>query len=332
MKPTIYDIARIAGVSAATVSKVLNNRGRISDKTKQKVLKIVDELHYRPNVLASAMKGKFTYQIALLIPDIDNPVYVQFLKHIEEAGQQAGFSIVMCSTDNDAEKEARQVAFMRQKRVDGFIIASKFRNDEVLKELLEDGVPVVLFAFEKPPFSIDIVTVDDYLGGVAAVEHLVSLGHRRIGVIADGSYSSAERVRGYYAALQSAGIAAEEGLVAECQTITLQEAEEAAGRLLGRRDRPSAVFGCNDVMAAGAMRAARKLGLDVPKDLSIVGFDNTDWCSLLFPELTSVAMPLPELGKKVMEVIVNRMERNEPTKQTVRMFPKLVVRGSTGPV
>ncbi|WP_199616179.1 LacI family DNA-binding transcriptional regulator [Paenibacillus alkalitolerans] len=330
MKTTIYDIARIAGVSTATVSKVINNNGRISDKTRKKVQKIIDELQYHPNVLASAMKGKFTYQIALLIPDIDNPVYAQYLKHIEECGQDAGFSIVMCSTDNDAGKEARHIALMRQKRADGFIIASKFQNEPLLQALIDEKVPVVLFAFEKPQLSVDCVTVDDFMGGFAAAEHLISLGHRRIGVIAEHSYSGAERVRGYFAALQSAGIGEEDGLVIYAGS-GLDEGEKACGRLLDLDNRPSAIFGCNDVMAAGALRAARNRGIAVPGELSVIGFDDTPWCRIVHPELSSIAMPVHELGKKAMEVIVNHIEQKDTSRQSIRMFPKLVVRGSTGP-
>lgn len=330
MKITIYDVAKIAGVSTATVSKVINNSGRISAKTKKKVLTIIDKYQYQPNVLASAMKGKFTYQIAFLIPDIDNPVYAQYLKLIEENGQEAGFSIVMCSTGSDAVKEAKHVAFMRQRSVDGFIIASKFQNEPLLAELLKEQVPVILFAYENPQISVDTVTVDDFQGGYAATEHLISLGHRSIGVIGENTYSCSERIRGYHAALQDVGIRAEERLIV-CGGSRLEEAETSGEKLLGYDNRPSAIFGCNDIMAVGAMRAARKQGLEIPKDLSIIGFDDTAWCRIVHPELSSIAMPLQELGKKAMDVIVNQIESREKPRQTVRMFPKLVIRGSTGP-
>ncbi|MBW5445548.1 LacI family DNA-binding transcriptional regulator [Cohnella sp. CFH 77786] len=328
MKPTIYDIARIAEVSTATVSKVLNNNGRISEKTRKRILKIMEDLQYQPNVLASAMKGKFTYQIALLIPDIDNPIYAQYLKHIEERGQGFGFSIVMCSTDNNPEKEARHVSLMLQKRVDGFIIASKFKNEELLNKLLKDKVPVVLFAYEKPELLIDSVTADDFLGGIAATDHLVSLGHRRIAMIAEDSYSGKERLRGYMTALRSAGIEPDESLVIYSGA-GLEDAEETGGRLLDVKERPSAIFGCNDIMAVGAVRAARKRGLAVPDELSVIGFDNTALCTVSHPELTSISMPVSDLGQKVMEVIVDKIEGKDKIKQRIRLFPELVVRGST---
>lgn len=329
MKPTIYDIAKSAGVSTATVSKVINNSGRISEKTTAKIRKIMEELRYQPNVLASAMKGKNTYQIALLIPDMDNPIYAQFLKYIEDRGQELGFSVVMCSTDNNPEKEAMHISLMRQKRTDGFIIASKFKSDVLLHELLKDKIPVILFAHEKPDVLIDSVTVDDYLGGFIATEHLISLGHTRIGVIAEGdSISSSERIRGYKFALQKAGIDCDEKLILVCGS-KMEDAERAAGDLFNLEERPSAIFGSNDLMAFGIMRAARKRQIVIPDKLSVIGFDNTAMCSFVTPELSSIAMPVSELGKKAMDLIIHKVEHNDDIKQRIRLIPELVVRDST---
>jgi DNA-binding LacI/PurR family transcriptional regulator len=327
MKTTIYHIAKAAGVSTATVSKVLNNTGRISDKTAKKILKIVDELRYSPNILASAMKGKHTYQIALLIPDMDNPIYAQFLKHIEYRGQELGFSVVMCSTDNNAEKEERHINLLRKKRVDGFIIASKFINDTLLQELLQDEVPVVLFAHERPELLTDSVTVDDYLGGVIATEHLISQGHIRIGVIAEDSISCKERIRGYTSALQKVGIVPDEDLV-RIGGPKINDAEITARNILNVTDRPTAIFGCNDVMAFGVMKAAKKLGISIPDELSLIGFDNTELCSIVTPELTSVAMPVNELGTKAMDILINKINKTSEAKQRIRMLPELAIRES----
>ncbi len=328
MKTTIYDIAKIAGVSTATVSKVINNTGRISEKTRKKIRGIMDELSYQPDVLASAMKGKFTYQVALLIPEMDNPIYAQFLKYIEDRGQELGFSIVMCNTDNNPEKEARHITLLRQKRVDGFIIASKFKNEELLKELLRDEVPVVLFAHERPDILTDSVTVDDFQGGVIATEYLISQGHKRIGVVATDSISCLERIRGYKSALQKAGIKFDKAMVVVGGS-KIDDAEITARSLLEMEDnRPSAIFGCNDLMAIGVMQAAKKLGISVPDELSAIGFDNTELCKIVTPELTSVEMPINELGRKAMDVIIDKIERTGDAKQRIRMLPELVIRSS----
>lgn len=328
MKPTIYDIAKAAGVSTATVSKVINNTGSISEKTRSKIHRIMDELKYQPNRLASAMKGKNTYQIALLIPDMDNPIYAQYLKYIEDRGHELGYNIVMCSTDNNPEKEARHIDLMRQKRVDGFIIASKFTNEALLQELLQDEVPVLLFAHDRPEIMVDSVTVDDYLGGFMAVEHLISLGHSQIGIIASDSISCRERIRGYKSALQKAGIEIDESLIMTCSS-KMEGAEASAMRLLQREGRPGAIFGCNDVMAIGVMQAAKKLRIALPDELSVIGFDNTAMCRIVTPELSSIAMPVQELGRQAMDLLIRKIEHNDSVMQRVRMLPELMVRSST---
>jgi DNA-binding LacI/PurR family transcriptional regulator len=328
IKTTIYDVAREAGVSTTTVSKIMNNTGRISTKTKQNVLKIMEELNFQPNVLASAMKGKSTYSIAFLIPDVDNPIYAKYLKHIEYHGQNLGYNIVMCSTENDPIKEARHITLMRQKRVDGFIIADKFSNLVLLKELIAEGFPVSLFAHDRPEFSIDSVSADDYAGGYRAAKHLLALGHTQIAVIAEESISSRERIRGYRKALAEEGIEWDDSLVLFSDQ-TIEGAEEQGGKLLDRKVRPTAIFGYNDLTAIGAMMAAKKRGLRIPEDLSLIGYDNTSLCNIVEPPLTSIDMPVEELGRKVINLLVGKIEGTEKTKQRIRLLPTLVVRQST---
>jgi DNA-binding LacI/PurR family transcriptional regulator len=330
-KPTIYDVAREAGVSTTTVSKILNNTGRISDKTKQKVLKIMDDLNYQPNVLASAMKGKSTYSIAFLIPDIDNPIYAKYMKHIENHGQELGYNIVMCSTENDPAKEARHIVSMRQKRVDGFIIASKFSNVALLEELIQEGFPVSLFAHERPEFSVDSVSVDDYVGGYEATKHLLSLGHKKIAIIGEESYSGRARIRGYRQAILDEGLEVDEELILYSDS-SIEGAKYHAGQMLKQsKNRPTAIFGYNDLSAIGAMMAAKESGLKVPEDISVIGFDNISLCEIVDPPLTSIDMPVAELGKKVMDLLVGKIEGTEKTKQRISLLPKLIMRQSTMP-
>ncbi|MBM7566201.1 LacI family DNA-binding transcriptional regulator [Paenibacillus sacheonensis] len=327
MKSTIYDIARAAGVSTATVSKVINNKGRISEKTRNKIKQIMDEQRYEPSVMASAMKGKGTRTIALIIPDIDNPVYAEYLKRIEARGHELGYTIVMASTERDPEKEERHISLLRRK-VDGYIIAARFNNIGLLKELTEDGVPVVLFAHERDELSVDSVTADDYLGGYRATEYLLELGHVRIGMVGEDTLSSHERIRGYRQALQDRGFQAEEGLI-RVGGHTIDGAAEQAGMLLDRADRPTAIFGYNDVSAVGAMLAARTRGIRMPDELSIIGFDNTMLCEIMDPKLSSVSMPTQELGNRVMELLIRRIDGGDMPKQRIRLLPELAVREST---
>jgi DNA-binding LacI/PurR family transcriptional regulator len=328
IKPTIYDVAREAGVSTTTVSKIMNNTGRISAKTRQNVLTIMKELNFQPNVLASAMKGKSTYSIAFLIPDVDNPIYAKYLKHIENYGQKLGYNIVMCSTGNDPNKEVRHITLMRQKRVDGFIIADKFSNLALLKELIAEGFPVTLFAHDRPEFSVDSVSADDYAGGYQAAKHLLSLGHRAIAVIAEESISSRERIHGYRQALLEEGIEWDDSLIVMSDQ-TMEGAEIQAGKLLDLKVRSTAIFGYNDLTAIGAMMAAKERGLRIPEDLSVIGYDNTSLCNIVDPRLTSINMPVEELGRKVIDLLVGKIEGAEKTKQRIRLLPTLIIRHST---
>jgi DNA-binding LacI/PurR family transcriptional regulator len=330
MKLTIYDIAKEAGVSATTVSKVINNKGRISEKTRNKIMQIIEEYRYQPNVLASAMKGKSTYTIALLIPDAANPIYAQYLKHIEEYGQELGFSVVMCSTGSDPEKEAKHITLLRQKHVDGFIIASIFKNEPVLKQLIEEEFPIVLISLQRPELPIGSVTGDDYLGGYIATEHLLSLGHRRIGIIAEeATVSGTERTKGYKKALENAGIEVNENLVITTNEATIEGAEMQAKELLNSGQRPTAIFGCNDILAIGTMLAAKGLGILIPDELSIIGFDNTVMCKIVEPQLSSVAIPMQEMGKQAMELLAQRIKKKDNMKQRISLLPELVIRQST---
>ncbi len=326
--PTIYDVAKAAGVSTATVSKVINNTGRISEKTKEKINRIIEDLNFRPNVIASAMKGKSTYQIAFLIPDVSNPVYAEYLKQIEERGQELGYNIVMCSTDDQAEKEARHINLLKQRRIDGFIIASKFKNVALLKQLISEKFPVVLFAHERPELSVSSVTVDDYIGGYMAASHLLALGHQRIGIIAEDSVSSKERIRGYKSALSEADITVEDNLIVISGPAVL-DAEIAVAKLLDREDRPTAIFGCNDLLAIGVLQASRARGIQVPEQLSVIGFDDTQLCSIVSPKLTSISQPIRELSKEVTDMMIRKIEQNEAPKQRVRMLPEISVKEST---
>ncbi|WP_274653820.1 LacI family DNA-binding transcriptional regulator [Paenibacillus humicola] len=326
--PTIYDVARIAGVSTATVSKVINNTGRISAKTTEKVTRIMEELNFRPNMIASAMKGKSTYQIAFLIPDISNPVYSLYLKHIEERGQERGYNIVLCATDNRSDKEERHVSILKQRRIDGLIIASKFQNEELLAQLVREKFPVVLLAHERPEVEIDSVTVDDYRGGYMAASHLLSLGHAAIGLIGEDSFSSRERIRGYKQAMSEAGIPCDESLIAVGGP-SIAEAELAAAKLLDRDDRPGAIFGCNDLLAIGVLQAASKRGIEVPRQLSVIGFDDTPLCTIVSPGLTSVSQPIRELGTEIMDLLIRKIEQAGLPKQRIRMQPGISIRETT---
>ncbi|WP_027417610.1 LacI family DNA-binding transcriptional regulator [Aneurinibacillus terranovensis] len=330
MKPTIYDVAREAEVSIATVSKVINNTGRISDKTRKKVMDVMDRLGYRPSIVASALTGKRTYTIGLLIPDLANPFFAEIARSVENRGHELGFSIVLCSTDNDSNKEAKYIALLRQKSVDGIILAAGFNNDEILKQLVDEKFPIAVISQDIPSLAADSVTVDDYLGGYKVTEHLISLGHKRIAVFAENARSSKERIRGYRQALTDAGLDLDERFIYVCDS-TIEGGKQQAREMLTITERPTAIFACNDLLAVGVMQAAREYGLTFPDDLSIIGFDNTILATSVNPPLTSVAQPIEEMGRQVMDLLVQRIEGATNMKRRVVLLPEMIYRGSTKP-
>lgn len=333
MKPTIYDVAEKAGVSIATVSKVINRTGRISDKTRQKVLQIIEELEYQPSVVASALTGKSTYTVGLLIPDLANPFFAEIARSVEDRGHELGFNVVICSTDNDLNKESEYISLLQQKRVDGIILATGVRNDSLLKELIRKKVPIALIARDLPAFAVNSVLVDDFIGGYLATSHLIGLGHRRIALISEdlSLSSSKERLRGYLHALEEALLGYDESLV-KVSDFTVEGGKRVMRELLRSADAPTAVFALNDLLAIGAVQAAREEGLSIPDNLSVVGFDNTILATIIDPPLTTVAQPIQEMGAKVMDLLIQEVKQESGIKQRVVLLPQLVVRKSTAAV
>ncbi|WP_282940026.1 LacI family DNA-binding transcriptional regulator [Paenibacillus sp. RC67] len=330
MKPTIYDVAEAAGVSIATVSKVINGTGRISDKTRKHVTSIMDALKYQPSMVASALTGKSTFTVGLTLPDLANPFFAEIARAVEDRGQEYGFNVFICSTDNDPDREIKYFSLLTQKRVDGVIVATRTEKDMFLKKLIQQNVPIALITGEMPTLAVDTVMVDDFLGGYQAGSHLVEQGHRRIAILAEdvNTMSNRERIRGCKQAMTAAGIEVDERLVTSGD-FTVSGGKEAMCRLLDMEEPPTAVFACNDLLAIGAIQGARERGLQLPQQLSVVGFDNTILATIIDPPLTTVAQPIQEIGRQAMDLLVQEIKGQKSMKQRVVLMPELVVRGST---
>lgn len=332
MKVTIYDVAKEANVSIATVSKVINNTGRISEKTRRKVKDVMIELNYRPNMLASALMGKQTKTIGLLIPDLANPFFSELARSIEDRGQELDYNLVICNTDYDSEKENNYLALLKQKRVDGFILASGFEHLDKVEQLMEEDIPVVIVARDFPTFSVNAVALDDFMGGYLAAEYLVKLGHENIGVVARDLYSNRERLRGFNYVLE------EKGLTIHHDFHYIKEADHIkAGRKMmtvysKSEQRPTAIFACNDLLAAGVIQYAKEIGLKVPEDLSIIGFDNTSIATIIEPGLTTIAQPIQGMGKEVMDLMISIIKGERDDKSRITLLPSLVKRNSASKI
>lgn len=326
---TIQDVAKAAGVSVATVSRVINNSTSVSAGTKELVLGAVKRLDYRPNLLGRNLRRTETRLILVLLPNISNPYYSRLVKGIEDVGHRNGYNVMLCNTDSDPGREKLYLDLLKNRLADGviFMAPSLGRN-----ELTETGksFPVVQCSEYKEGARVSHVSIDNSAAAQKAVKHLLALGHRRIGMIScDNDFlSTAHREEGYRKALLDVGIKPEEELVRDGD-YSFKSGLRAAGQLLSLRDRPTAVFCISDLMAVGAIRAAKDNGLRVPEDFAVVGFDNISLASMYDPMLTTISQPKYDLGATAMELLLRQIRGEMKEPQDLVLEFELIIREST---
>ena len=328
MKPTIYDVAEKAGVSIATVSKVVNNSGRISEKTRNKVNEIMRELDYQPSSVAAALTGKQTYTIGVLVPDISNAFFAEVGRALENNAREMGYAIIMCSTDYQVEREKEYLDLLLKKQVDGIIIATEPEDWKVYKNLQSKNIPHLMFSIDNLGFSSHVVTTDDVRGGYLAGRYLLDKGHSDIAIIAELNRASGRmRLEGFKQSLANEGILLKEEWAVHAMS-TIDDAKTAAKKIFSLKDRPSAVFASTDLIAAILINEARKVNIRIPQDLSIVGFDNTIFAELADPGLTTIAQPKEELARYAIDQLLKLMKDPKMPQQRIMLSPMLVERNS----
>jgi LacI family transcriptional regulator len=336
-RPTQVDVARLAGVSRATVSYVLNGQteGRvpISDETRQRVLDAIEELGYEPDARAQALRSGSTKTIALIIPDLRNPHFCEYATGIEEAARAAGYHLLLSSTTMNDEYAVEIFKDLARRRFDGLIIASSFileaeEAQAILKQVRERGLPIVEM---DENYGVDSVYADYHEATKEAMSYLLSLGHRRIGLIygVGGHELGEDRLQPYQAALKAAGIPVQSELIADCGP-AIEDGYQAALKLLKLPSRPTAIIAINDLLAISAVRAAADLGLHVPNDLSLVGYDDIPMANYLMPRLTTVTKNALFLGKKAFEMVLARIQNPDLPRQKFHSPARLIIRESTG--
>jgi DNA-binding LacI/PurR family transcriptional regulator len=328
MKVTIRSVAQEAGVSTTTVSKVINHTGSISEQTRKKVFAAMKKLNYSPDVAAASLRGKRTKAFGLLVPDISNPFYAEIARSIEDQSHKFGYNVMMCNTDNDAEKEKSYLSLLTSQRIDGLVVASAFRSPDLLEEMLDKGFPMVLMASEIPKLSVNTVTVDDFKGGYLATSHLLSLGHEKIAIIIENVRSNAARLAAFKEAMQEADLPIPECFIVKTEA-SIQKGYETGKKILSMEERPTAIFACNDLLAAGVLQAAKEVGLNIPQDLSIVGFDNTVLSTTTSPMLTTISQPIKLMGAKAVDLLIEEMKEEKTNKERLLLSPELIIRQST---
>ena len=333
--PTMKDVAKAAGVSVTTVSHVINETRFVSEELRSRVLRVMEESNYHPNILARGLRQGITHTIGLIVPDNSNPFFAEVSRVAEMVGFENDFSVILCNSDKNVDREAAYLEVLTAKQVDGIIFIAASSKQELLEDIAARGIPIVVADRDVSQTLVDVVLVNHEQGGYDATRYLLSLGHRRIACIAGPTRltPSGERVHGYRRALAEAGLAVDEELVASC-TESYVGGEIAMAQLLRLERRPTGVFTYNDVTAIGALRAARNVGVDVPGALSIVGFDDIALASATVPALTTVAQPIADLATVATELLIERI-RNGAAGQLgkrVVLDTKLVVRESCAPL
>lgn len=325
---TIKDVARHAGVSYTTVSHVLNKTRPVSVEARERVLAAVELLAYVPSALARSLKSNATGSIGLIIPNNTNPYFSEVARGIEDSCYAAGYSVILCNSDDDPAKQRDYLNVLLTKRCDGLIVATLAQTDgELLRKM---KVPTVLLDRAPKDIAIDLVAVDNAAGGALAAAHLLSLGRRRIACIGgpeslDISY---ERIAGLRQTLQDAGVNVPPEMLAYAD-FTSAGGYTAARALLASAQAPDAIFCCNDLMAIGALRAAAEGGIDVPDALSVVGFDDIDLAQFVHPPLTSVSQNTRTLGQLTAQCLLDRIADPSRPVQRQTITPQLHIRGST---
>jgi LacI family transcriptional regulator len=329
---TVKEVAQAAGVSQATAARALGGYGYVSPAARRVIEEAATQLGYRPHAVAQALASKVTYTVGLLVGDIENPFFAAVARGLSDVLEPEGYTILLANSDEDLEREERLVETFRARRVDGLVVAPSVATAiPHLADLVSAGLPLVLFDRPVRGLKADVVMVDNKHGARTAVEHLVRLGHRRIGLVSDQPEiaTSAERIQGYRAALAAAEVPLDERLIALTGS-TQADGYRGAQALLRERRRPTAIFTANNMMSIGTLLALRDLGLRIPEDVALVGFDDFEWTTLIEPPLTVVRQPVQEIGRQAGERLLARMRGDASAPRRIRLQTEFVVRGSCG--
>ncbi len=325
-------------MSFTTVSHVLNGTRRVSDSARERVERAVAEMGYAPSAVARALKMSETCILGVLVPNITNPFFAELTRGIEDCCRRTDYSVFLCNSDDDPERQSRYLQTLLERRVDGLLMAAAAGDAAALvRRLAPMRVPTVVVDRAVPGLQADLVRVDHEGGARLAVEHLLSLGHRRIACLAGPSEFAVSRARtaGWRTALAAAGITPEPGWLLE------GDFSAAAGHALASRllaaplqapNAVTAIFASNDLLAIGALRAAAERGVTVPGALSVIGFDGIDLGAYAYPALTTVGHPIRALGEAAAEALIARIGASPSPAREVVLPARLLMRESTGAV
>ncbi len=326
---TIYDVAREANVSMATVSRVVNGNQNVKPATRKKVLKVIEELGYRPNAVARGLASKKTTTVGVIIPDISNSMYAELARGIEDIATMYRYNIILSNSDQNQNKELQLLETMLGKQVDGIVFMSDVISSELLSEMKRSPTPIVLAGSIDESDSIASVNIDYYSAAYEAVNKLIANGHKRIAFISGPLTSKVNKdykLKAYQTALNDAGLGYDEKLIVECDN-SYDEAIEAVETL--RESEPTAYFVSNDEMSFGVIHAVEANGQNIPEDVEVISYENSKLARMARPMLTSVALPLYDIGAVSMRLLTKYMNAEEIEEKQVILPYRIEERQST---
>ncbi|WP_038069361.1 MULTISPECIES: LacI family DNA-binding transcriptional regulator [Thermoanaerobacterium] len=328
----IDDVAKLANVSTATVSRVFNNSPYVSEKARESVLKAAKELGYEPSILARSLAMKKTNTIGLIVPDISNPYYSEVVRGIEDVCNIYKYNIILCNADNSRDKEIQYIDMLKSRWVDGIIFHSDYFSDEIYHIFKDRKIPLVL-AGRATSYDIPYVVIDNRKAAYDATKYLISQGHKKIGVIHGDlngmkeTVDSVDRLYGFLDAMKEAGLKVYDELIKE-SNFKAKGGYMAAKEMLMGNVKPDAIFAFSDIMAMGAINAIFDAGLKCPEDVSVIGFDNLDLAEVTRPALATVAQPMYDIGAVAARMLIKIIDNKKISEKKVILKHRLIIRQS----
>ncbi|WP_078430034.1 LacI family DNA-binding transcriptional regulator [Alkalihalobacterium alkalinitrilicum] len=332
MKITMDEVAKRAGVSKTTVSRIINgNFQHVHEDTKEKVLKIINELNYRPNALAKSLKQMKTNVIGIVLSNLQNPFWSSVLQGVEDTCHSNGYNLMICNSNDNSKLEQEHIEGLQMKQVDGIIVNPTMKNKQLFQSIIDREYPIIAINRKIEDVPLDTVVVDNIKGSELAMEHFIELGKSSIAIIVyppDGISPREERLQGYKSALINHGHTINEKYI-----LIVEEkkgaAKEEIKKALTSKEPPDAIFSTNNMMTLEILEGIKELGMSVPQDVSLIGYDETVWSKHLAPPLTTVNQPSYEMGKLAAEKLINLLNTKQKAEPKVtQLQPNLIIRES----
>lgn len=331
---TIRDVAQHAGVSVATVSRVMNGSANVSPALRERVWEAIKALNYSPSALARGLNTRISSTIGVCVPSITkHPFWAQVVSGIEDECRKSGYNLFLCHTESEPQRERDYIELLRTRRADGIILGPSADSAAHLETLLSPDWPLVLVDRKFRDLDVPAILVDNYRASLEAVEYLIRLGHRRIGVVAGSPAHTVaqDRIRGYQDALTRHGLPVDEGLI-WMRSYEDEHAYAATRALLALPDPPTAIYSCSGRLARGILHTLQEEGVRIPQEMSFLTFDDYDWMTLVSPPLTAIAQPAVEMGRQAMRTLLRLIQGEAPSEdREVILKTTFMERASCGP-